>query len=192
MVFAHSGSTCKQGEAEGVVNVTGANTFFGHTASLVGQYDDTTGHLQKILAQIGSFCLISIGIFVIAEIFILYASFRYSYHRSLDNILVLLIGGIPIAMSTMLSVTLAISAQQLAKHKAIVTCITTIMELAGVIILCSDKTSTLTTNRLTIDRNTIYTYGPFSAEDVILLAAYASRCARGGSLDSLMAQARTG
>jgi magnesium-transporting ATPase (P-type) len=111
-----SGSTCKQGEAEGVVISTGGNTFFGRAASLVGQDDDTTGHLQKILAQIGTFCLISIGLFVI-----LYPRFKYSYRHSLDNTLMLLIGGIPIAMSTVLSVTLAVGAQQLAKHNAIVT-----------------------------------------------------------------------
>jgi H+-transporting ATPase len=184
-----SGSTCKQGEAEGVVISTGANTFFGRAASLVGQDDDTTGHLQKILAQIGSFCLVSIGIFVIAEIFVLYAGFRYNYRRGLDNILVLLIGGIPIAMPTVLSVTLAVGAQQLAKHKAIVTRITAIEELAGVTILCSDKTGTLTTNKLTIDRNTICTYGPFSAEDVILLAAYASRTENQDAIDSSVVQA---
>lgn len=61
-----SGSTCKQGEAEGVVIATGPNTFFGRAAALVGADDDSTGHLQKILAQIGSFCLISIGIFIVA------------------------------------------------------------------------------------------------------------------------------
>jgi magnesium-transporting ATPase (P-type) len=61
------------------------------------------------------------SIFVLAEIFVLYAGFRYSYRRGLDNILVLLIGGIPIAMPTVLSVTLAVGAQQLAKYKAIVT-----------------------------------------------------------------------
>ncbi|KAJ7032404.1 E1-E2 ATPase-domain-containing protein [Mycena alexandri] len=124
-----SGSTCEQGEAEGVVISTGVNTFFGRAASLVGQDDDTTGHLQKILAQIGSFCLVAIGIFVVAEILVLYAGFRYSYRRGLDNILVLLIGGIPIAMPTVLSVTLAVGAQQLAKHKAIVTRITAIENL---------------------------------------------------------------
>jgi len=179
-----SGSTCKQGEAEGVVISTGANTFFGRAASLVGQEDDTTGHLQKILAQIGSFCLIAIGIFVIAEIFVLYAGFRWSYRSGLDNILVLLIGGIPIAMPTVLSVTLAVGAQQLASYKAIVTRITAIEELAGVTILCSDKTGTLTTNKLTIDRSTIKTYAAFSADDVILLAAYASRTENQDAIDA--------
>ncbi|KAF8474387.1 plasma-membrane proton-e [Russula ochroleuca] len=179
-----SGSTCKQGEAEGVVISTGANTFFGRAASLVGQEDDTTGHLQKILAQIGSFCLVTIGIFVIAEIFVLYAGFRWSYRSGLDNILVLLIGGIPIAMPTVLSVTLAVGAQQLAKYKAIVTRITAIEELAGVTILCSDKTGTLTTNKLTIDRSTIRTYAAFSSDDVILLAAYASRTENQDAIDA--------
>ncbi|KAI6130637.1 hypothetical protein EDD16DRAFT_1796265 [Pisolithus croceorrhizus] len=184
-----SGSTCKQGEAEGVVISTGANTFFGRAASLVGQDDDTTGHLQKILAQIGSFCLVSIGIFVVSEILVLYAGFRYSYRDGLNNILVLLIGGIPIAMPTVLSVTLAVGAQQLAKHKAIVTRITAIEELAGVTILCSDKTGTLTTNKLTIDKETIRTYGPFSADDVILLAAYASRTENQDAIDASVVSA---
>ncbi|KAH9960763.1 plasma-membrane proton-e [Lactifluus volemus] len=179
-----SGSTCKQGEAEGVVISTGVNTFFGRAASLVGLDDDTTGHLQKILAQIGSFCVLTIGIFVVAEIFVLYAGFRWSYRSGLDNILVLLIGGIPIAMPTVLSVTLAVGAQQLASYKAIVTRITAIEELASVTILCSDKTGTLTTNKPTIDRSTIKTYAAFSADDVILLAAYASRTENQGSIDA--------
>ncbi|EJC97611.1 plasma-membrane proton-e [Fomitiporia mediterranea MF3/22] len=178
-----SGSTCKQGEAEGVVISTGANTFFGRAASLVGQDDDTTGHLQKILAQIGSFCLVSIGIFVILEIVVLYPAFHYTYRRGLNNILVLLIGGIPIAMPTVLSVTLAVGAQQLAKHKAIVTRITAIEELAGVTILCSDKTGTLTTNKLTIDKNLVKCYGPFSPDDVVLLSAYASRTENQDAID---------
>jgi H+-transporting ATPase len=182
--YVISGSTCKQGEAEGVVISTGANTFFGRAAMLVGQDDDSTGHLQKILAQIGSFCLISIGIFVILEIVVLYPAYHYSYRRGLDDILVLLIGGIPIAMPTVLSVTLAVGAQQLAKHKAIVTRITAIEELAGVTILCSDKTGTLTTNKLTIDRGTFKTYSSFSVDDVILLAAYASRTENQDAIDT--------
>lgn len=136
--------------------------------------------------MIGSFCLVSIGIFVLLEILILYPDSRYgySYRRGLDNILVLLIGGIPIAMPTVLSVTLAVGAQQLAKHKAIVTRITAIEELAGVTILCSDKTGTLTTNKLTIDKALVKTYGPFSPEDTLLLAAYASRTENQDAIDA--------
>lgn len=178
-----SGSTCKQGEAEGIVISTGPNTFFGRAATLVGQDNDQTGHLQMVLARIGSFCLVSIGIFVLLEILILYADFRYSYRRGLNNILVLLIGGIPIAMPTVLSVTLAVGAQQLAKHKAIVTRITAIEELAGVTILCSDKTGTLTTNKLTIDKENLKCYSKWDVEGVCLMAAYASRTENQDAID---------
>jgi H+-transporting ATPase len=82
-----------------------------------------------------------------------------------------MIGGNAIAMPTVWSVNLAIGAQQ----KAIITRIIAIEELAGVTILCSDKAGTLTIDKLTIDRNLVKTYGPFSLEDVILLAASASR-----------------
>ncbi|KAL6309069.1 hypothetical protein BKA93DRAFT_746406 [Sparassis latifolia] len=134
------------------------NTFFGRTVLLIGQDDDTTRHLQKILTQIGSFCLVVIGIFLLAEIFCLYAGFSFQYRCGLNNILVLLIGGIPIAMPMVLSVTLTVSAQQLAKYKAIIICITAIEELATVTILFSDKMGTLTANKLTIDYETICTY----------------------------------
>nr|CAA05841.1 plasma membrane (H+) ATPase [Uromyces viciae-fabae] len=179
-----SGSTCKQGEAEGVVIATGPNTFFGRAATLVGADNDSTGHMQAVLAKIGTFCLVSIGIFVVLEIIILYGGFRYQYRRGIDNILVLLIGGIPIAMPTVLSVTLAVGAQQLAKYKAIVTRITAIEELAGVTILCSDKTGTLTTNKLTIDKSTVKTYADFSADEVCVLAAYASRTENQDAIDT--------
>ena len=91
---ASSRSTCKQGEAEGVVISTDPNTFFGRAALLVGQDDDTTDHLQKILVQFGPFCIVTI---VLTEIFVLYAGFRYQYRRGLNNIR--LIGGIPIRYS---------------------------------------------------------------------------------------------
>lgn len=178
-----SGSTCKQGEAEGIVISTGPNTFFGRAATLVGQDNDQSGHLQMVLARIGSFCLVSIGIFVLLEILVLYADYRYAYRRGLNNILVLLIGGIPIAMPTVLSVTLAVGAQQLAKHKAIVTRITAIEELAGVTILCSDKTGTLTTNKLTIDKENVKCYSQWDVEGVCLLAAYASRTENQDAID---------
>ncbi|ORY31818.1 plasma membrane H+ ATPase [Naematelia encephala] len=179
-----SGSTCKQGEAEAIVISTGPNTFFGRAATLVGQDNDQVGHLQMVLARIGSFCLVSIGIFVLLEILVLYAAYRQTYRRGLNNILVLLIGGIPIAMPTVLSVTLAVGAQQLAKHKAIVTRITAIEELAGVTILCSDKTGTLTTNKLTIDKENVKTYSKFDVEGVCLLAAYCSRTENQDAIDA--------
>ncbi|KAG2233702.1 hypothetical protein INT48_009446 [Thamnidium elegans] len=178
-----SGSTVKQGEAEAVVIGTGLNTFFGRAAKLVGDAGDDVGHLQSILAKIGNFCLCSIGLFLVAEILVMYAGFRYSYRDGIDNLLVLLIGGIPIAMPTVLSVTLAIGAKQLAEHKAIVTRITAIEEMAAVTILCSDKTGTLTLNKLIVDKPTIKTYAEIDAEGIIVISAYASRTENQDAID---------
>jgi H+-transporting ATPase len=93
-----SSTTCKQGECEAIVISTGKNTQFGRAAQMVGGSRDELGHLQKILAKIGNFCIVGIAIFIIAEIIVMYAVFRYSYRRGINNILVLLIGGLPIAM----------------------------------------------------------------------------------------------
>ena len=87
----------------------------------------------------------------------------------------LLIGGIPIAMPTVLSVTLAIGAKQLSEHKAIVTHVTAIEELAAVTILCSDKTGTLTLNKLIIDKPLVKQYGHVDIDGIIHCAAIASR-----------------
>ncbi|KAI7884304.1 plasma membrane H+-transporting ATPase [Lichtheimia hyalospora FSU 10163] len=178
-----SGSTVKQGEAEAIVTGTGLNTFFGRAAKLVGEAGDDVGHLQTILTKIGNFCLVTIGTFVVIEILVMYAAFRYNYRRGIDNLLVLLIGGIPIAMPTVLSVTLAIGAKQLAEHKAIVTRITAIEEMAAVTILCSDKTGTLTLNKLIVDKPTIKTYAEFNGDEVIQLSAFACRTENQDAID---------
>ncbi|KAI8985261.1 E1-E2 ATPase-domain-containing protein [Pilobolus umbonatus] len=178
-----SGSTVKQGEAEAIVIGTGTNTFFGRAAKLVGDANDDVGHLQTILAKIGNFCLCVISLFIVLEILVMYPAFKYRYRRGIDNILVLLIGGIPIAMPTVLSVTLAIGAKQLAEHKAIVTRITAIEEMAAVTILCSDKTGTLTLNKLIVDKPTIKCYAEFNGDEIIQLSAYASRTENQDAID---------
>lgn len=68
---------------------------------------------------------------------------------------------------------MAIGAKQLSKKKAIVTRITAIEELAAVTILCSDKTGTLTLNKLIIDKDAIIKYTDIEVDDIIQYAAYA-------------------
>ncbi|XP_024540752.1 plasma membrane ATPase [Selaginella moellendorffii] len=179
-----SGSTCKQGEIEAVVIATGVHTFFGKAAHLV----DTTnqvGHFQKVLTAIGNFCICSIAIGMVIEIIVMYPIQRRKYRDGINNLLVLLIGGIPIAMPTVLSVTMAIGSHRLSTQGAITKRMTAIEEMAGMDVLCSDKTGTLTLNKLTVDKNLIevFTKG-VDKEMVVLLAARASRTENQDAIDT--------
>jgi H+-transporting ATPase len=185
---AFSGSTVKQGELEAVVIATGVHTFFGKAAHLV----DTTnnvGHFQTVLTAIGNFCIVSIAIGIIIEIIVMYPIQGRGYRAGIDNLLVLLIGGIPIAMPTVLSVTMAIGAHRLAKQGAIVKRMTAIEEMAGMDILCSDKTGTLTLNKLTVDKAIIeiFTKG-VTQDEVVMAAARASRVENQDAIDAAITQ----
>src|SRR5687767_7904111 len=92
---------------------------------------------------------------MVIEIVVMYPIQKRKYRDGIDNLLVLLIGGIPIAMPTVLSVTMAIGSHRLAQQGAITKRMTAIEEMAGMDILCSDKTGTLTLNKLTVDKNLI-------------------------------------
>ncbi|GLJ29719.1 hypothetical protein SUGI_0586290 [Cryptomeria japonica] len=180
----YSGSTCKQGEIEAVIIATGVHTFFGKAAHLV----DTTnnvGHFQKVLTAIGNFCICSIAVGMIIEIVVQYPIQHRPYRPGIDNLLVLLIGGIPIAMPTVLSVTMAIGSHRLAQQGAITKRMTAIEEMAGMDVLCSDKTGTLTLNRLTVDKNLIEVFAKGVDKDtVVLMAARASRTENQDAIDA--------
>ncbi|KAL5782910.1 hypothetical protein ACOSP7_007939 [Xanthoceras sorbifolium] len=179
-----SGSTCKQGEIEAVVIATGVHTFFGKAAHLVDSTNQV-GHFQKVLTAIGNFCICSIAVGIIAEIIIMYPVQRRKYRQGIDNLLVLLIGGIPIAMPTVLSVTMAIGSHRLSQQGAITKRMTAIEEMAGMDVLCSDKTGTLTLNKLSVDKNLIEVFAKgMEKEYVMLLAARASRTENQDAIDA--------
>ncbi|KAL5697390.1 P-type H(+)-exporting transporter [Ranunculus cassubicifolius] len=179
-----SGSTCKQGEIEAVVIATGVHTFFGKAAHLVDSTNNI-GHFQKVLTSIGNFCICSIGIGIIIELIVMFPIQHRRYRDGIDNLLVLLIGGIPIAMPTVLSVTMAIGSHRLSQQGAITKRMTAIEEMAGMDVLCSDKTGTLTLNKLSVDKNMIEVFGKDVDKDtVILSAARASRVENQDAIDT--------
>ncbi|KDP39917.1 hypothetical protein JCGZ_03448 [Jatropha curcas] len=180
----YSGSTCKQGEIEAVVIATGVHTFFGKAAHLV-ENTNHIGHFQKVLTAIGNFCICSIAIGMLIEIVVIYGSQKRSYRVGIDNLLVLLIGGIPIAMPTVLSVTMAIGSHRLSQQGAITKRMTAIEEMAGMDVLCSDKTGTLTLNKLTVDKSMIEVFAKGVDKDmVVLMAARASRLENQDAIDT--------
>ncbi|KAL2632628.1 hypothetical protein R1flu_004107 [Riccia fluitans] len=180
----YSGSTCKQGEIEAVVIATGVHSFFGKAAHLVDSTHQV-GHFQKVLTAIGNFCIVSIAIGLLVEIIVMYAIQKRKYREGIDNLLILLIGGIPIAMPTVLSVTMAIGSHRLSQQGAITKRMTAIEEMAGMDVLCSDKTGTLTLNKLSVDKNLIECFTKGIDKDyVVLSAARAARLENQDAIDA--------
>ncbi|XP_011015389.1 PREDICTED: plasma membrane ATPase-like [Populus euphratica] len=179
-----SGSTCKHGEIEAVVIATGVHTFFGKAAHLVDSTNQV-GHFQKVLTSIGNFCIVSIVVGIVIEAIVMWPIQSRKYRDGIDNILVLLIGGIPIAMPTVLSVTMAIGSHRLSQQGAITKRMTAIEEMAGMDVLCSDKTGTLTLNKLTVDKSLVEVFAnDVDQDNVILLGARASRIENQDAIDA--------
>jgi H+-transporting ATPase len=168
---AYSGSIVRKGEMNAEVTATGMNTFFGKTAKLVEEAK-TVSHFQKAVIKIGDY-LIVVAVFLVAIIFLI-AMFRHeSWIETLQFALVLTVAAIPVALPAVMSVTLAVGATALAKKEAIVSKLTAIEEMAGMDILCSDKTGTITQNKLTLAE--VVPFKDFNTDNVLLFAALASR-----------------
>jgi H+-transporting ATPase len=174
-----SGSIVRQGETDAFVYATGTKTYFGQTAALVEQAH-AVSHFQKAVLEIGNY-LIVLAVILVA---VIVASGLLRHDPMLETFefaLVLLVAAIPVAMPTVLSVTMAVGARLLSKKQAIVTRLSSIEELAGVDILCSDKTGTLTENKLTLGDP--FTLGGVPAAKLILYAALASRAEDKDTID---------
>jgi H+-transporting ATPase len=166
-----SGSILKQGEIDAIVYATGVDSYYGKTAELV-KSAQTRSHLQRAVIRIADYLLI-----IAAALAVLIIGVAISRSdpllEVLQFVLVLTIAAVPVAMPAVLSVTMALGARVLAAKQAIVTKLTTIEEMAGIDVLCSDKTGTLTKADLTPgDPFTAHNVKP---EDVIFAAALASR-----------------
>ncbi|MGB2676127.1 MAG: plasma-membrane proton-efflux P-type ATPase [Candidatus Acidiferrum sp.] len=174
-----SGSIIRQGEIDAMVYATGENTYFGKTAQLV-QEAHTVSHFQRAVLKIGDYLIILAVALVV--VIVMVALFRGDPILStLEFALVLLVAAIPVAMPTVLSVTMAVGARLLAKKEAIVTRLSTIEELAGVDVLCSDKTGTLTQNKLTLGDP--FTVNGIPPDQAILYGALASRAEDKDTID---------
>ncbi|WP_264817827.1 HAD-IC family P-type ATPase, partial [Acidomonas methanolica] len=145
---AYSGSIARQGEVKAVVVSTGMNTYFGKTAHLVEQAGNVS-HFQRAVLRIGNF-LIVVTIALVCFIAIV-SLFRHDpIIDTFQFAMVLTIASIPVALPAVLSVTMAVGAERLARMKAVVSHLVAIEEMAGMDLLCTDKTGTLTLNQLTL------------------------------------------
>jgi H+-transporting ATPase len=176
---AYSGSIAKQGEMLGLVTETGSRTYFGKTAKLVASAKPVS-HFQKAVLQIGDYLIyLSLGLVVVLMIVQLFRG--TALLELVQFALILTVASIPVAMPAVLSVTMAVGALALSKLKAIVSRLESIEEMAGMDILCSDKTGTLTQNKLTLGDPLVFRAK--DAQDLILSAALASKAEDQDAID---------
>jgi H+-transporting ATPase len=176
----YSGAIAKQGEMIALVTATGAQTYFGRTARLVASAGKAS-HFQKAVLQIGDTLIyLSLGLVVVLVLVQLFRG--SSFTELLQFALILTVASIPVAMPAVLSVTMAVGAMALSKMKAIVSRLESVEEMAGMDILCSDKTGTLTQNRLTLGEPQLFEAA--DAGELILTAALASKAENNDSIDS--------
>jgi H+-transporting ATPase len=176
---AYSGTVVKQGEVVAEVSATGAQTKFGKTASLV-QQAQTVSHFQKAVLSIGDYLIyVSLALVVILVLFQLHRNAPW-----LDLVqfaLILTVASIPVAMPAVLSMTMAVGAVALSRRKAIVTRLESIEEMASMDVLCSDKTGTLTQNRLTLGK--VELFHAADEQAVLLAASLASKAEDRDAID---------
>ncbi len=191
---AYSGSVVRQGEMSGVVIETGAATYLGRTARLVAGAGSVS-HVQKAMATIGNF-LIVLAVFLVVVLVLvqLYRKLVVQHSFDLDDaaqllqfVLVLLVASIPVAMPAVFSVTMALGALSLSTEGAIVSKLESIEEMAGVDTLCSDKTGTLTMNRLAVGTPLLVDAG--DAQEVVRCAALASQRSVADPIDDAVVDA---
>ena len=182
---AYSGSIVRMGQMNGLVVATGMNTLFGRTARLVESVE-TVSHFQKAVLKIGNFLiLITLGLVALILTVALYRGDPLI--ETLLFALILTVAAIPVALPAVLSVTMAVGASVLARMKAIVSRLVAIEEMAGMDILCSDKTGTLTKNELKLSKPVVFKAS--NEQDLILGAALASRTEGGDSIDEAVLKA---
>ncbi|GAA5811692.1 hypothetical protein MFLAVUS_005133 [Mucor flavus] len=170
-----SSSIVKQGQNLAIVTKTGINTYIGRAANLIAITNEE-GHFQKVIGKIGNFLIWSTIVLVLIVLIYKLVAFKGTpegdWKVVLGHCLVLTVAAIPVGLPTVMSVTMALGAKQLATKQVIVKRLTAVEELASVSVLCSDKTGTLTLNELTFDEP--WLSGSYTADDILLYSYLAA------------------
>lgn len=167
----YSSSTVKTGEAFMIVTATADSTFTGRAAALVNKAGASGGHFTEVLNSIGTLLLV----LVIVTLLPIWVACFYRTVRIVPILrytLAILIVGVPVGLPAVVTTTMAVGAAYLAKKQAIVQKLSAIESLAGVEILCSDKTGTLTKNKLSLHEP--YTVEGVEADDLMLTGCLAA------------------
>merc|ERR1719440_2084846 len=166
------GSTVVRGETEGTVEYTGVNTFFGKTAALLASTEELSNVQLLLIMIVRNLAILSL---IMCTIVMCYVMTIVPFMEALSFVVVLMVAAIPMAMEIVTTTTLALGSKELTKHGAIVTRLAAIEDMAGMAILCSDKTGTLTLNEMHLQEYTpVYSPGE-NQYSLLRLAAMAAK-----------------
>ena len=167
---AFAGSVVIRGEGSGEVIATGGRTYFGKTAELV-RTAKTVSHLQTIIFTIVKYLVILDGVLVL--IILVYSRFAHlPMVEMLSFALMLLVASVPVALPATFTLATALGSLELAADGVLVTRLSAIEEAAAMEVLCSDKTGTITQNRLAV--TTLQPYAAYAEDDLLRFAMLAS------------------
>ena len=144
----YSGSVVTKGEATGMVTLTGANTKFGKTIELV-KIAKPKSHIDEIISKVVKWLLLIVGVLLLIALVVAFLK-GINILEILPLILVLLLGAIPVALTAMFTVCMALGSKELVKQGVLVTRLNAPDDAASMDILCVDKTGTLTMNKLSV------------------------------------------
>jgi H+-transporting ATPase len=181
--IVYSGSIIRRGEANCIVYKTGRNTYFGRTVELVSTARPKL-HIEEITNKVIFALLIIVLIFgglTLLFSFLYVHNLEFILSTVLPLIISLLLFAIPVALPAMITVTLAVGSMELSKKGALITRLSAIEDAATMTTLCSDKTGTLTYNKLSI--TDIKELNNYKKEDVILYGTLASQESNNDPID---------
>ncbi len=174
------------GHGEGVVIATGMNTEIGKIASMLSDEGEEDTPLQKKLAGLSKFLgILTIVIVVLMlGVKIIWALINNNIGEAWSNALLdsvaLAVAAIPEGLTAVVTIVLAMGMTKMVKVNTIVRRLASVETLGAVSVICSDKTGTLTQNKMTVVRayedETIYEQNEFSKEKLSLLARGMSLC----------------
>ncbi|WP_320127530.1 calcium-translocating P-type ATPase, PMCA-type [uncultured Sphaerochaeta sp.] len=181
----YAGCSITYGSAKAVVTETGMKTEMGKIANLLENADDNkTTPLQLKLAQLGKY----LGIGALAACGVIFGIGILDKMAILDMFMIsvsLAVSAIPEGLPAIVTIVLAIGVQRMAKHNAIVRQLPAVETLGSASVICSDKTGTLTQNRMTLTKaydsksNALEDISSENSESIRTLLSYATLCCDG-------------
>jgi len=185
--MAYAAAVVRRGEATGEVATTGERTFFGKTAELV-RTARSTSHLTATIFKIVR-VLIAIDVTLVGALLVYAAWAGLPFRDVLPFALILLVASVPVALPATFTLATALGSAELARSGVLLTRLSAIEEAAGMDVLCTDKTGTLTENRMTLAA--MQRLAATSDDELLQLAALACDPATQDPIDLAILNAAT-